>query len=65
MEHQVPKFTYAQRVRIIPMGCAEARVVDIHHFPAPLQTEYDVRYFDRGDAKKVRVFEDELEEEVT
>lgn len=56
-----PKFGYGQHVRIKPCDGISARIVDIHFFPAPMSIEYDVRYFENGDAKKVRVFEDELE----
>jgi hypothetical protein len=57
----LPKFNYGQTVKLIPCDKIIARVVDIHSFPEPMQNEYDVRYFENGDAKKCRVFEDELE----
>lgn len=55
-----PKFEYGQHVKITPLDDIQARVVDIYMQPYPLLNEYDVRYFENGDAKKVRVFEDEL-----
>ena len=55
-----PKFTYAQRVKVIPLEMCLARIIDIHFFPTMI-VEYDVRYFHDGRDFKVRVFEDELE----
>jgi hypothetical protein len=56
----VPKFGYAQHVKIVPLDMVEARVVDLHFFGVTSTVEYDVRYFHEGKEFKVRVFEDEL-----
>lgn len=55
-----PKFSYAERVSILPLDGIPARVVDLHFYGALGAVEYDVRYFHEGRENKVRVFEDEL-----
>lgn len=61
MSWPVPKFEHGQRVRLIPNDNVEARVVDLHIMGQFGTVEYDVRYFHEGEAKQVRVFEDELQ----
>lgn len=56
-----PLYDYWDRVLLIPCERIAARVIDIHSHPG--WTEYDVRYFDSGEAKTTRVHEDELEVE--
>jgi hypothetical protein len=60
----VPKFSYGDRVMIIPLENAEARVIDLHFIGMTSTVEYDVRYFADSKEHKIRVFEDELTPEV-
>jgi hypothetical protein len=56
----VPKFSYADHVKIVPLELVSARVVNLHFFGEMSSIEYDVRYFHEGREFKIRVFEDEL-----
>jgi hypothetical protein len=56
-----PKFSYGDRVKIIPLDRISARVIDLHQIGMASTVEYDVRYFSEGKDFKTRVFEDELE----
>lgn len=55
-----PKFSYAERVLVLPLDGISARVVDLHFYGSLSTVEYDVRYFHEGRENKIRVFEDEL-----
>lgn len=61
MTWPVPKFDYGQSVVVIPNDRVHARITDLHMFGQQCSVEYSVRYFHNGEAKTVRVFEDELE----
>lgn len=61
MTWPTPKFQYGDRVKILPLESAEARVIDLHCIGMISTVEYDVRYFQDGKESKARVFEDELE----
>jgi hypothetical protein len=56
----VPKFSYGERVKVIPMDSVEARVIDLHMLGSVSVVEYDVRCFLDGKEVRMRVFEDEL-----
>lgn len=57
-----PRFAYGDTVKIVPNDRVEARVVDLHFIGQMGTVEYSVRYFHNGEAKTVRVFEDELQQ---
>lgn len=57
----IPKFQYAERVKIIPMDSVDARVIDLHILGSTSMVEYEVRCFLDGKEVRMRVFEDELE----
>lgn len=54
------KFSHGDHVQLRPNDMVEARVTDIHLLGQNSSVEYDVRFFHNGEAKTVRVFEDEL-----
>jgi hypothetical protein len=54
----MPLFDYGELVLLAPCEKVPCRVVDIHFYVQGIQ--YEVRYFMNGEAKIVRVFEDEL-----
>lgn len=56
------RFSYAQRVKIVPLDRMEGRVIDLHYSGLYTAMEYDVRYFHEGKEFKIRAFEDELED---
>lgn len=60
MNWAIPKFSYSERVAVLPLDGILARVVDLHFYGQIGSVEYDVRYFHEGREHKVRVFEDEL-----
>lgn len=65
MSWPVPKFAYAQRVKLTPMDDIKARVVDLHFFGSLSTVEYDVVYYEGGKQNKIRVFEDDIVEDNT
>lgn len=62
---KIPRFSYGDRVRVIPNDRISGRVIDLHFIGMSSDVEYDVRYFHEGKDFRVRVFEDELEPDPT
>lgn len=58
----LPKFGYAQHVKIMPLEGMEARVTDLLFFGSAGIIRYEVRYFHEGKEYIIKVFEDELED---
>lgn len=56
------RFAYGDTVKIVSNDGVEARVTDLHFYGQTGTVEYSVRYFHNGEAKTVRVFEDELQQ---